>query len=195
MRRPGLDHKLRESWVVPGTILKVNSPTSFKVQTPDRTIPTVAIQRIKLAGQQSVKRITTVVEDKDDDLTTSYASSKIANQPLTEEQSKQLETVLQSHSKILTKDPGLTSLVTFDIDTGGAEPIHQRPYSTPVALKEKVDEEISWLLGKGYIVPSSSPWASPMVTVRKADGSVCLCVDFRRINSLTRQTPFFMPRV
>ena len=85
--------------------------------------------------------------------------------------------------------------MTFDIDTGGAEPIHHRPYSTPVALKEKVDEEISWLLGKGYIVPSSSPWASPMVTVRKADGSARLCVDFRRINSLTRQTPFFMPRV
>ena len=195
VRRPGLDHKLRESWVGPGTILKVNSPTSFKVQTPDRTIPTVAIQQIKLAGKEAVKRITTVVEDREDDLTSSYASSSVVSQPLTEEQSKQLEKVLDVHSKILTKDPGLTSLVTFDIDTGVAEPIHQRPYSTPVALKEKVDEEITWLLEKGYIVPSSSPWASPMVTVRKADWSARLCVDFRKINGLTRQMPFFMPRV
>ena len=54
---------------------------------------------------------------------------------------------------------------------------------------------IDWLVSKGYIVPSSSPWASPMVTVRKADGSARLCVDFRKINSLTRQTPFYMPRV
>ena len=195
VRRPGLDHKLRESWVGPGTILKINSPTSFRVQTPDRTIPTVAIQQIKLAGKETVKRITTVVEDSDDDLTSSYASSSVVSQPLTEEQSRQLKQVLDSHSEILTKDPGLTSLATFDIDTGGAEPIHQCPYSTPVALKEKVDEEISWLLEKGYIVPSSIPWASPMVTVRKADGSARLCVDFRKINCLTRQMPFFMPRV
>ena len=195
VRRPGLDHKLRESWVGPGTILKINSPTSFRVQTPDRAIPTVAIQQIKIAGKETVKCITTVVEDSDDDLTSSYASSSVVSQPLTEEQSRQLKQVLDSHSEILTKDPGLMSLATFDIDTRGAEPIHQRPYSTPVALKEKVDEEISWLLEKGYIVPSSSPWASPMVTVRKADESARLCVDFRKINGLTCQMPFFIPRV
>ena len=114
---------------------------------------------------------------------------------MTAQQQQQLEKVLLAHDHILTKDPGLTNLVKFDIDTGDADPIQQRPYSTPVALKASVDEEINWLLTKGYIVPSSSPWASPMVTVRKADGWARLCVDFRRINSLTRQQPFFMPRV
>ena len=73
--------------------------------------------------------------------------------------------------------------------------IYQRPYSTPVALRKSVDAEIDWLIDKGYIRPSSSPWASPMVTVRKADGSARLCVDFCKINGLTRQTPFYMPRV
>ena len=70
----------------------------------------------------------------------------------------------------------------------------QSPYINGLTAP-RVDQEISWLLQKGYIVPSSSPWASPMVTVRKADGSARLCVDFRCINSLTRQIPFFMPRV
>ena len=193
VRRPGLDHKLRESWVGPGVVLKVNSPTSFRVQTPERTIPTVAIQQLKLATSETVKRITTVVEDEG--LMTSLASTNVVSETLTDVQQKQLQEVLDSHSSILTKEPGLTGLVTFDIDTGEADPIHQRPYSTPVALKAKVDEELSWLLEKGYIVPSSSPWASPMVTVRKADGSARLCVDFRKINSLTRPMPFFMPRV
>ena len=103
--------------------------------------------------------------------------------------------MLSKFSEVLTTEPGLTDLATFDIDTGGTDPIQQRPYSTPVALKAKVDEELAWLLDKGYIVPSSSPWASPMVTVRKADGSARLCVDYRKINSLTRPMPFFMPRV
>ena len=58
-----------------------------------------------------------------------------------------------------------------------------------------MDTEISWLLDKGYIVSSSSPWASPMVTVRKADRSARVCVDFRKVNGLTRPMPFYMPRV
>ena len=196
VRRPGLDHKLRESWVGPGTILKQNSPVSFRVQTPERTLATVNVQQLKLAGGKSIKKITTVVEDTDtDNITDSFASATVESQEMTAQQQQQLEEMLRAHDHILTKEPGLTSLVKFDIDTGDAEPIHQRPYSTPVALKASVDEEITWLLSKGYVVPSSSLWASPMVTVRKADGSARLCVDFRRINSLTRQQPFFMPRV
>ena len=196
VRRPGLDHKLRESWVGPGTILKQNSPISFRVQTPERILTTVNVQQLKLATKESIKKITTVVEDTEtDELTDSFASATIESQEITQEQQQQLQEVLLTHNHILTKDPGLTTLVKFDIDTGDADPIQQRPYSTPVALKASVDEEITWLFSKGYIVPSSSPWASPMVTVRKADGSARLCVDFRRINSLTRQQPFFMSRV
>ena len=197
VRKPGVDHKLKESWVGPGTVLRKNSPVSFRVQTPERTLATVNIQQLKLAHNPGkVKKITTVVEDTNTDhITDSFASATVENQELTSQQQQQLDEVLQAHENILTKEPGLTHLVKFDIDTGGAEPIHQRPYSTPIALKASVDAEIDWLLEKKYIVPSSSPWASPMVTVRKADGSARLCVDFRRINSLTRQQPFFMPRV
>ena len=198
VRRPGLDHKLRESWVGPGTILKQNSPVSFKVQTEERTIPTVNVQQLKLVGtNKTVKRVTTVLEQdtEQDDLVNIFASARIKEQTLTEGQQTQLGVVLEKHKEVLTKEPGLTPLVTFDIDTGEAAPIYQRPYSTPVALKQSVDVEISWLLEKGYIVPSSSPWASPMVTVRKADGSARLCVDFRKVNGLTRQIPFYMPRV
>ena len=72
---------------------------------------------------------------------------------------------------ILTKEAGLTNLVEFGINTGGHEPIFQRAYNTPAALKESVDKEIEWLLEKGFIRPSDSSWASPMVTVRKPDGS------------------------
>ena len=196
IRKPGLGTKLRESWEGPGVILKVNSPVSYRVQTDKRTMGTVNIQQLKLAGSEQVKKITTVIEDTGhEELVNTFASANIQAQTLSEEQQTQLSAALSKYGSVLTKEPGLTELVQFDIDTGDAEPIHQRPYSTPVALKASVDNEISWLLEKGYIIPSSSPWASPMVTVRKADGSARLCVDFRKINSLTRQTPFYMPRV
>ena len=130
-----------------------------------------------------------------DDITQRFAEVKLEQQPLSVEQQGQLRAVLAKHDKVLTKEPGLTQLVTFDIDTREASPVYQRPYNTPASLRHSVDLEIDCLLEKGYIQPSSSPWASPMVTVRKADGSARLCVDFRKINDLTRQTPFYMPRV
>ena len=197
IRRPGLDAKLRESWEGPGVILAVNSPVSYKVQTDKRTMKTVNVQQLKAHNSpQPVKRITAVVQETNqEELMTSFAAANIQSQELTVEQQAELQQELSRFTEVLTKEPGLTDLATFDIDTGEAAPINQRPYSTPVALKAKVDEELAWLLQKGYIVPSSSPWASPMVTVHKADGSARLCVDFRKINSLTRPMPFFMPRV
>ena len=56
--------------------------------------------------------------------------------------------------------------------------IAQRPYNTPIALKSSVNQEIDWLLDKGYIRDSTSHWALPMVTARKPDGSAHICIDF-----------------
>ena len=200
IRKPGLDTKIRESWEGPGTIKAKNSPVSYRVQTDNRLLNTVHVQQLKLFVEQSpksVKRVTSVLEaDTDqDDITQRFAEVKREQQPLSVEQQGQLRAVLAKHDKVLTKEPGLTQLVTFDIDTREASPVYQRPYNTPASLRHSVDLEIDCLLEKGYIQPSSSPWASPMVTVCKADGSARLCVDFRKINDLTRQTPFYMPRV
>ena len=178
--------------------MKQNSPVSFKVQTEDRTIPTVNIQQLKLVvDYKAVKQVTTVLEEEttDKDMLSTFANAEIEAQELTETQKNQLSKTLEENKGVLTKEPGLSKLVTFDMDTGEADPIYQHPYSTPVALKQSIDTEITWLLEKGYIVPSSSPWASPMVTVRKADGSARLCADFRKVNGLMRQVPFYMLRV
>ena len=198
VRKPELDMKLRESWEGPGKVLKVNSPMSYRVETNKRVIPTIHIQQLKSYHQpQSVKRVTAVLEQdsEGEDILDRYAEAKVELQQLSETQQHELQAVLDKHNKVLDKEPGLTKLVDFDIDTGYSKPIYQRPYSTPVALRKSVDTEIDWLISKGYIRPSSSPWASPMVMVRKADGTARLCVDFRKINGLTRQIPFYMPRV
>ena len=198
IRKPGLDTKLRESWEGPGVVLTVNSPLSYKIQTDKGVMSTVNIQQLKdYVEPKTIRRVTSVLEQdsEGDDITNRFAEAKIEPQELTEPQWLQLQQLLAKHSKVLDKEPGLTKLVDFDIDTGDAEPIYQRPYNTPIALRKRVDLEIDWLLERGFIRPSSSPWASPMVTVKKADGSARLCVDFRKVNGLTRQTPFYMPRL
>ena len=60
--------------------------------------------------------------------------------------------------------------------------------------KDQLHTEVKDLLEAGSIRVSHSPWSSPIVPVRKKEGSIRLCVDFRRINRVTVPDPCLMPR-
>ena len=64
--------------------------------------------------------------------------------------------------------------------------MNKSPYQVPLHLRSKVNDEIEKLLSQGIIEPSHSHfWCSPNVPVKKPDGSVRLCVDYRTLNSGT----------
>ena len=92
-------------------------------------------------------------------------------------------------------DVGLTSLAEHSIDTGDAAPIKQRPRRVPLAYAEEEKKTIEDLLQKGVIRKSTSPWASPIVLVRKKSGAVRPCIDYRKVNSLVKPDGFPLPRV
>ena len=58
-----------------------------------------------------------------------------------------------------------------------------------------LDEEVKNLLDHGIIRPSKSPWAAPVILVKKKDGSHRLCMDYRHLNSVTKPDPFPLPRI
>ena len=62
-------------------------------------------------------------------------------------------------------------------------------------MKDTVRQEIDKMLKLGAIKPSSSLWASPVVLVKKKDGSICFCVDYRKINQVAKFDAYPMPRV
>jgi hypothetical protein len=67
----------------------------------------------------------------------------------------------------------------------GTAPISKWPYRmTPKELAE-LKTQLHELLDKGYIRPSSSPWGCPALFVKKKDGSLRLCVDYRPLNAVT----------
>ena len=87
--------------------------------------------------------------------------------------------MLDKFEDVFCDEPGLTGLVELEIGMGDATPIHQNAYNTPVSLRDQVTAEVEWLKSRGFIRESRSPWASPIVTVRKPIGAIRLCVDYK----------------
>jgi hypothetical protein len=75
-------------------------------------------------------------------------------------------------------DYGRTDRVYHRIDTGDARPIRQPPKSLPLAKQNEVNGLLD-MKSRGVIEESDSPWSSPVVLVRKKDGSLRFCVDYR----------------
>ena len=201
MRKAGLNTKLAESWEGPYTVTRKNSPLSYRIDTGDRVIPSVHIQLLKKfiprKTEPRVTRVTSVFEPDtpSDTLEYRYSEARVRGVDAQGKQAQDIAKWEEDFKDTLTKEPGLTNLAEFGIDTGDHPPIFQRAYSTPTSMVESIDKEIQWLLDKEYIRPSKSPWASPIVTVRKPDGTARLCVDFKSINAITQPEPFYMPRV
>ncbi|GKC02086.1 putative reverse transcriptase domain-containing protein [Tanacetum coccineum] len=90
--------------------------------------------------------------------------------------------------------------VIFEIEFGielipGAEPISKAPYRmAPVELKE-LKEQLQEMLENGFIRPSVSPWGAPVLFVKKKDGSMRLCIDYRELNRITIRNRYPLPRI
>ena len=93
------------------------------------------------------------------------------------------------------EDLDCTTLAEHRIDTGDHAPIKQYPRRTPFVQRAKIASLISDMEKKGVISPSVSPWASPVVLVSKKDGSTRFCVDFRRLNAITKKDVYPLPRI
>ena len=90
---------------------------------------------------------------------------------------------------------GHTTIVKHAIDTGEARPVKLPPRRMNEFQRKIADEEIDKMLEKGVIYPSDGPWASPIVLVKKRDNSTRFCVDFRKLNDLTRKDAYPLPDV
>ncbi len=115
-----------------------------------------------------------------------------------EEDRKQVKQLLHKYSHVFAAskdDLGRTTWVKHTINTGTAAPIKQPPRRVPVALRDEAKSEVDRMLEQGVIQPSCSPWASPVVLVRKKDGSLRYCVDYRRVNSVTVKDSYPLPRI
>ena len=90
---------------------------------------------------------------------------------------------------------GRTKLVKHIIDTGDAIPIKQSYRRLAQKQQEIADEEIDKMLDQGIIEPSNSPWASHIVIVTKNDGTPRFCIDYRKLNEVSRKDAYPLPKI
>ena len=109
------------------------------------------------------------------------------------EQRGQLEVLLQKYQDVFKSKPGKTKAIKHFIHTADSRPVKQHPYRLPHAYWEEVKQELRDVSRRGD--RTTCDWVSPIVLVRKKDGSIRLCVDYRKLNAQTRTDAYPMPRI
>ena len=107
------------------------------------------------------------------------------SEDLSEEGKQQVDDLICEFPDVFTDVPGATDLVEHDIIVTSASPIRSKPYPVPFTLKKDIKSEIENMLKLDIIEPTNSPYASPVVMVRRSDGTYRFCCDFRKLNSIT----------
>jgi len=118
--------------------------------------------------------------------------------PLDAHQQTLFTNLLKEYKDLCAKSQteiGRTDLVKHQIITGEAVPIAQQPYRVNPKNRDFLKQEIAKMETQGIIRKSSSPWASPVVIVEKKDNTRRICVDYRKLNAVTKADVYPLPRV
>ena len=117
---------------------------------------------------------------------------------LTNEEREQLEVLITSYRDIFAESDdqlGTTDLVRHHLDLIDNKPIKLKPHRNAISHKDTISMLIQDMLDQKMIRPSKSPWAAPVVLVKKKDGSIRFCIDYRQLNSVTKKDSFPLPRI
>ncbi|KAL0550383.1 hypothetical protein IC582_014893 [Cucumis melo] len=160
------------------------SMASFKFKGGgSKSLPQVisAIRASKLLSQGTWGILASVVDTREADVSLSS------------------EPVVRDYPDVFPEElPGLPPHreVEFAIELEpGTVPISRAPYRMAPAELKELKVQLQELLDKGFIRPSVSPWGAPVLFVKKKDGSMRLCIDYRELNKVTVKNRYPLPRI
>nr|AHN53416.1 putative gag protein [Nuttalliella namaqua] len=111
---------------------------------------------------------------------------------------ERLALLLRQYADCFSSTPGVrqTPLTKHRIVMNDdARPVRRTPYRVSAKERDAIRSQVRDMLAEDVIQPSSSPWASPVVLVQKKDGTLRFCVDYRRLNRLTKKDVYPLPRI
>ena len=215
---PGGGDKLGVRFEGPYAVVRASGPCNYVIATPDRRVKTRLCHVNLLKGYEgngaaplvSFLAVANEEEGGDDGegnfaprepvpvhLQNTEALQKLqGNLPhLSPAQVADVWGLVQSHVGLFKDAPGLTNLTVHDLDTGSSAPIKQHPYRLSPPKRDLVQQEIDYMLSIGVIEQAVSAWSSPVVLVGKEGGAHRLCIDYRKVNAITRTDAYPIPRI
>ena len=124
---------------------------------------------------------------------------KLENENLTPEQKSALTKLIEGNSDVFAlsmADLQRTTLLEMEIDTGDAQPIRQRGYRHAPQVNAEITRQTNELQTYGQIEPSVAFWNFPCLLVKKkAAGEMRLCIDYRKLNAITKVMSFPLPTI
>ena len=132
------------------------------------------------------------------DIAEPHPTLSLPGEGLTSSQQEKMTALLQRWLKVFASHEenfGCTGMVKHQIPTGTAPPSRERYRPVPPSLYTELRCLLKNMLESGVVQESASPWAAPIVLVKKKDGSWGFCVDYRRLNALTHRDAYPLPRI
>ena len=197
-RIPGKLSALAESWEGPFIIQKKLGEVNYQIQkegVKKEGKVTHINNLMKFTERGTVNRLDIVSEEEEEEVIQEVSGKQILKDRCENYNEDELKEVLKKYEVCLRDEPGNTKVTELKIDTGNHRPVQCQPYSVPMSLRGKVKQELENLEKSGIIKRSNSKWCSPMIPVKKPDGSIRICGDFRKLNAITTTEPYCIPRL
>ena len=190
-RIPGTTKKLKESWKGPYTVKQKLNDVDYLIEVRKGRTKVLHINNMKLykEREEGVNRLTVVADSVEED--PDLVGVKLGD-PCPGFEDRVIVDLEAAYPQVFSDLPGRTDLCQLVISTVSEQPLAAHPHRVPDKWKEGVRKEIQKLEEQGIIVKSKGPWASPIVPVPKPDGTVRICIDYRRLNNITIKDPYYM---
>ncbi len=197
MKVPGRNSAFSSSWE--GSFLVVEALNRVNYRVKGDGLPAegrvVHINNLKRYNVRKAYRACVAIEESADESMTAR-SNKLSDEPCENFNKCQLDNLLSVFEGVFSETPGCckTSKCTITVDRD-AKPVNLPVRRVPFGLRDGVKTAIDKMAVDGVIeeADDSSSWCSPIVPVKKPDGSVRVCIDFRALNEVTPMTRHYMP--
>lgn len=209
---PTSENRLLAKWQGPYEVKRKVGPVTYEIEIPSRSQPLQVFHINMLKKWHSRKPSSDMAEstpltdnamlvravEEEEEAEEQYipghpGQSELNLDHLNENQKQQLMECIPDH--LFMDSPGRTDLIYHSIILNDPKPIRQPIYHVPERLLPVMKEELETMQTLGVIEPSTSEWSSPIVLVPKKDGTLRFCLDFRKLNSVSKFDPYPMPRV
>lgn len=198
------NHSLASTWVVSKSVNSKNDAGEYFVKVANFSDDKIHINKgTKLVSIETIEtvevdqaEINLIEKEIDEDM--EMFGGKFDLDHLNDKEKEQVLELINKHKNIFAdsvKQLTGCDTVAHRIHLSDEIPVRQKPYRTPHALREELKNQVNQLLDVGIVSVSDSPYASPVILVKKKNNSYRLVCDYRKLNLKTQALPYPLPLI